>query len=210
MQETGIDKLAIRIRLLCSIPLLSARVQRRLVGQLLGQHSPVKIHLGCGTEHLEGYLNIDVNPKVGPDLAMSVDCLNVFPCNSVDIIESYHLLEHFHLNQARRALQDWFRVLKRGGLLVAELPNFARCIETIGQHFDDAGVDLSMGGIYGYPLAIDLEGDWQVHKWGWTFESLKKELESIGFEDCQLHPIRQVWRPANRFNRDMQVRAFKP
>ena len=65
--------------------------------------SPVKIdpkrsrrlNLGCGAFKKSGFMNLDANPRVNPDI---VHDLNAFPyplrSDSFDLIEADHLLEH--------------------------------------------------------------------------------------------------------------------
>lgn len=170
----------------------------------------VKLHLGCGDEYLPGYINVDSYTNAKVDLYLDARNLNLFPDNSITSIESYHLFEHFELQDAKKALQEWFRVLKPGGLLIIELPNLNVCIREIGKHFDKNNIDLAMVGIYSYPPLIAREGIGQIHKWGWTPETLSAELLSVGFVEVQEHPIKQTYRLAASFNRDMQIRAIKP
>ena len=125
-------------------------------------------------------------------------------------IESYHFFEHLDHEQARKTLKEWFRILKPGGSIIVELPNLARCIEEINKHFNRQNIDLAMAGIFGYPPDVMREGVGQIHKWGWTPETLGSELSDVEFVDVQLHPIKQTRRPAANFGRDMQIRAVKP
>lgn len=182
--------------------------QRYLLKKRLASEKFLKIHLGCGQDYLPGYINIDSNPKVEADL--TADDLDLFPDNCADAIESYHFFEHLELQQAKTALKEWLRILKPGGLVIIELPNLAVCVQEIGKHFDKKGFDLAMAGIFSYPPFVEREGYPMIHKWGWSPETLGAELSSAGFVEVHQYPIRQTWRVANAFGRDMQIRATKP
>lgn len=184
--------------------------QRSVIKRFLITHNSVMLHIGCGNDYRDGYLNIDANPGKKADLIMTVEDMHLFPVGCVDKIESYHLFEHLHLYQARKALRDWFQILKPCGVLLIELPNFTVCVKEIGKHFDGEGIDLARAGINGYPPDVVREGVWQIHKWSWTPETLIHELEEAGFEQCMQYPMSQTWRPAASFGRDMQIRAVKP
>ena len=167
----------------------------------------VRLHLGAGTDRRPGWINVDANPATRPDVVSLAQSLPMFPDRSVDVIEACHLFEHFTYDQALQALREWHRVLKPGGQLFLEMPNFASCIEILGKHKDPAGFDLGMIGIFGWPPKIRTDGHYQTHKWGWTSESLGAELRKAGFGRVHVLPITQTWRPAARTGRDMRLCA---
>lgn len=169
-----------------------------------------KLHMGCGDDYIEGRINVDSDPESKADLVMNVWMLRQLPDACVEAIESYHFFEHMHYFQAVWLLEQWFRLLAPGGGLVIELPDFEVCVRELGRHFDDAGHDMALGGIYGHPPDIKRRGIAHVHKWGWTFESLSAELGKAGFTGIGRHPVRQAYRPSTAFGRDMQLRARRP
>ncbi len=177
--------------------------------QLKARRDGVRLHLGCGPEKREGWVNIDTNPAAQPDIVGSVDVLPQFENASVDVIEACHLFEHLDYTQARRALVEWARVLKPGGELLLELPDFDACVRILGKYKDERGFDLGLIGIFGWPPAIDAEGAPQIHKWGWTRSSLADALRQAGFERVEFGPVTQTWRVAAKVGRDMRLRAVR-
>ncbi len=177
--------------------------------QLHARRDGVKLHLGCGSEKRDGWTNIDANPAAQPDIVGSVDALPQFHDASVDVIEACHLFEHLDYTQARRALIEWARVLKPGGELLLELPDFEACVRILGKYKDERGFDLGLIGIFGWPPAIDEEGTPQLHKWGWTRSSLSAALREAGFENVEFGPVTQTWRVAAKVGRDMRLRAVR-
>ena len=199
----------IKIRLL-KLSIIHQPINRIILKNYLRNHEIVKLHLGSGTEHWPGYLNIDVNPKTNPDLILYVQDLSIFLDNSVDLIECYHLFEHLTISEAQHSLLEWFRILKPGAELHIETPNLSVCFQEIGKYFDEFGYDLAMAGIFGYLPDIETEGVFQLHKWGWTIDTITNQLKEIGFLEISSEPIRQNWRKAAIFNRDMHIRSVKP
>ena len=84
----------------------------------------MKLHLGCGKRHLNGYLNIDARDDVGADMVMDVTHLDDISAGTVDLIYACHVLEHVPRNQTLDVLREWRRVLKPGGLLRLAVPDF--------------------------------------------------------------------------------------
>lgn len=119
------------------------------------------------------------------------------------------MFEHFDYLEVLELLRDWRRILKPRGSLVLELPNLAVCIREIGKHFDEQGYDLAMAGIFSYPPFVRKYGMPMIHKWGWTPESLSGALRESGFSDVQQQPVKQTWRLAAAFGRDMQIVGIK-
>lgn len=71
----------------------------------------LKLNLGCGEKHLEGYINIDKDPRVKPDLLLDLEKAK-FPYeeSSVDEVYTSHLLEH--INNFNPLMEEIYRVLK--------------------------------------------------------------------------------------------------
>ncbi len=183
------------------------RSTRADVERLFASGKPRRLLLGCGPRPDADSINVDCAPTAKADLFLDVTDLSALPDGSIEAIRSFHLFEHLTREQARRALREWQRVLAPGGTLAIECPNLAVCVRELGSHFDERGDDLTMIGIYGDPnRAAELP---MRHHWGWTPETLAKELVAAGFREPSLHPIEQTWRAAARFGRDMQVRAIR-
>lgn len=181
-----------------------------LIERLRSQGHPVRLHLGAGPEKRDGWINVDINAGYAPEIVSEADRLPMLQDASVDEVEANHLFEHLHHSQAIAALREWRRVLRPGGRLSLELPNLAACFEIMGKATDHQGFDIGTIGIFGWPPAIDQEGAPQLHKWGWTPQTLASALQEAGFDQVEQVPITQTWRAAAKLGRDMRLSARVP
>jgi len=135
------------------------------------------LHLGCGGQHLKGFINIDWRKTDATDLVFDIRRLP-YPDNSVLRIENYHLIEHLPRNDLLRTLREWYRVLVPGGKLVIECPDF----DTVVREYID-GNDERLNNIFGLQR---FSGD--VHYFGYNFERLEKILRETGFKEIESKP----------------------
>ena len=88
-----------------------------------------KLHIGCGDRHIPGFIHVDVRKLPHVDYVTSADKLDMFEDDSVDLIYSCHVLEHFPKYQTEDVLKEWHRVLKPGGILRLAVPDFEKIVE---------------------------------------------------------------------------------
>jgi predicted SAM-dependent methyltransferase len=83
----------------------------------------IKLHLGCATTYIEGWINIDADPKFRTD--MNFDVRNEFPFQNktVDFIFNEHLIEHLRWEEGMTFMEECHRVLKPEGVLRISTPN---------------------------------------------------------------------------------------
>lgn len=82
----------------------------------------MKLHLGCGSCLMPGWMNIDkYNFKA--DMQLSVEDLNTIKNNSVEKIYTSHMIEHLPRQVFHQALLEWNRVLKDDGKLIIRCPD---------------------------------------------------------------------------------------
>ena len=143
---------------------------------VLEWHFPVRLHVGCGTEYLDGWINIDKfsdNPKVLKADAKDLPYVEYF----ADELKSSHVIEHFSFNEGWGVLTEWWRVLKFGGKLSIETPDLLAVCEDFVKGTEQRRVEL-YSALFAYP---DLPG--QAHKFLYTEQQLRWTLEKIGFKD---------------------------
>ena len=143
-------------------------------GSKLGllHHRNLRLHLGCGSKHFDGYTNVDFWLTDGTDVICDVTRLP-WPTNSVEIIESYHVLEHISHRTIGQTLREWYRVLKPHGKLILECPDFDRAIMEYQTGREDRLIN-----IFGQQR---FHGD--THLFGYNSSRLIRLLRENGFDD---------------------------
>jgi len=170
----------------------------------------MKLNLGCGWRHLKGFTNVDVDPKMKPDLVDNVTTLEAIKGSSVDYLMSQHLFEHLYTDEINTALKNWFRVLKAGGTLSIECPELEKCIKLIMANSVEANF-FGFVGIYGSETDAKKYGIFHMHKYCWSFNKLKFKLEQVGFVNIVRAELEQKWRcKQGLYKRDMRIVAEKP
>jgi predicted SAM-dependent methyltransferase len=123
-----------------------------LIESKIKKYGKLRLHLGCGFEKWDEYINIDLNKEISnPDIISDAASLPFIKDNSVDTIESYHLIEHFGHHKVIKAFIEWKRCLKPGGEIIFETPNLGPVLEEFCKMKANSGEvvgDFGDGSIY--------------------------------------------------------------
>lgn len=133
-----------------------------------------KLHLACGNDYTEGYINVDLYNTSKIDQQFDIRKVP-YSTNSVDEIKAFHVIEHFDWFEIHDVFQEWLRVLKPGGRLWAETPDL---LETC-KKFVEADQD-GRWNLYGH-LFSEAWIPGQTHKFLFTEFQLTDVLTKIGF-----------------------------
>lgn len=158
----------------------------------------MKLHLGCGSTHIDGYTNIDIRYLPNVDSVDNVRFLRRFEENSVDVIYASHVLEHFSRWDVSSVLNRWYALLKPNGVLRLAVPDF----ESICNYYiKTKNLRKISGMLYG---GQDVEENY--HKWIWDFDSIKKELIDCKFRNIRLYD----WKQTEHSNIDDYSQSYLP
>lgn len=81
----------------------------------------LRLHIGCGPNHLDGWINIDSVAYPGVDRVLDVS--HGLPFEDVAFIFAEHFIEHLHYRDAVALLRECRRVLRDDGVLRLSTPN---------------------------------------------------------------------------------------
>lgn len=137
----------------------------------------MKLHLGCGKKFIPGYVHIDIIPYDHIDHVSSIDNLSFIKNNSVDVIYTCHVLEHFKRNQTKKVLEEWFRVLKPSGTLRLAVPDFESISEVYTKTKD---LSLVIGPLFGGQDYL-----YNIHYNIFDFKYLYNLLGDVGFSNIR-------------------------
>ena len=162
----------------------------------------IKLHLGCGWRNFgPDWIHIDGGAYEHLDYDSIVN-LNQFEDESVDLIYNSHVFEYFDRAEAEIVLNEWFRVLKKGGILRMAVPDFETLVSL---YYDKRELPLEriLGPLFGkMPM-----GDKTIyHKTTYDFISLENLLTSVGFENVK----RYDWWKTEHGKFDDHSQAYVP
>jgi len=145
---------------------------------------PTKLHLGCGNKKLSGWVNIDSVPSCQPDIVHDLAQPLPFANLSVDEILAEDLLEHFDKYMRFLVFEDWARVLKLGGIIHLQVPNF----EKILWRYFKFGFERFVDFIFGENMwrSEHYLGHFGNHKWGYSEKTLKDFVALFGIKVVSL------------------------
>lgn len=175
------------------------------------QIDPVRLHLGCGGERMDGFVNVDLYPHDS-----TVEDSSRFGCvadvfadmrelglgdNSVAEIFTTHTLEHFTRWEAVDMLKDWCRMCREGGRVVIETPRFLSCVLGVLMPIPMLR-KMARSQFYGNQKD---RLNYETHRYVWGGHELSATLREIGFRQVSVS-----WFPHTHCKfRDMRVVAVK-
>ena len=158
----------------------------------------MKLHLGCGKRYISGYVHIDAIEYPHIDHVTTIDHLPFIPDNSVDVIYTCHVLEHFKRREVDRVLREWGRTLKPGGVLRISVPDFSKLCEVYQRY---GKLELVIGALFG-------RGDflYNIHYNVFDLAVLSETLQRCGFVNVR----RYDWVNTEHANVDDYSQAYIP
>jgi predicted SAM-dependent methyltransferase len=147
----------------------------------------LRLHLGCGSKILDGWVNVDM--RLAPRIltAKLPGALARFPSRSTRFIYASHVVEH--IDYPREALlfaKECHRILVDGGALRIVVPGIEKIIRAYVA--DDAEFFRIQASMHPPECTTKLEHlmyalqQGGAHKYGYDFETMSKLLGQAGFE----------------------------
>ncbi len=140
---------------------------------------PRRLHIGAGSQRLEGWINVDIRPFPGVDLV--ADVTRGLELAGIDTVFAEHFLEHLAVDHALDFLAAVQRMLVAGGRLRLSTPNLDWVWQT---HYDLAA---SPEDKVNAAVALNLAFHGWEHKFIWNRETLESALLATGFRDLVWH-----------------------
>jgi hypothetical protein len=144
----------------------------------------MKLHVGCGTNKLEGWINIDSVKSCQPDLVHDLSKPLPYGEFSADEIKAEGVLEHLDKYMRYCVFADWAKTLKIGGLIHIVVPDFKKLLSRFFKFKFDDFVDTFFGeNMWGSEIYI---GHYGNHKWGYSQKSLTEFIRPFGIEPIEV------------------------
>jgi predicted SAM-dependent methyltransferase len=164
----------------------------------------MKLHLGCGKNIKQGFINIDA--YVDYPGVEKHDIFNLpYSDSSVEEILTEHLIEHIKFKDEEKFWNECFRVLKKGGKLTCETPDMEWLCKAFIENQDDFKEFYKVGAVdhyFGNGKSVEhrwgmitthffgnQNGEGQFHYNGFTKQKLIRIGEMLGFSSCSVQKI---------------------
>lgn len=149
----------------------------------------IKLHLGCGKRYLKGFIHVDLADYKHIDFRCDVRKLTKFKDESVDLIYASHVLEYFDISEAMKALKEWRRILKKGGILRLAVPNLDALFYV---YVDYKAYNLIHGPLFGR-WEIPGTNKFVYHKIVYNYYLLRRLLWKTLFKNVRRWDWRKVF-----------------
>ena len=176
------------------------------------------LHVGCGPvkqSQIPGFRNsdwreirFDIDKNVNPDIEGTLTDMSKVESGSVDAIYSSHNIEHVYPHEVPIVLNEFFRVLKKDGIVVVVCPDLQSVCEAVVNdklrdplYISPEGPISPLDLIYGHGQAIENGNEYMAHKCGFTYSVLDNFFANSGFETRYGGRRKQQW--------DLFIVAFK-
>ena len=155
------------------------------LSKLLPEHA--KVQLGCGEHRFHGWVNIDINLGVNPDVRLDLRAGFPAPAESVAFIFSEHVFEHLTLDEGRRVFVDCCAALEQGGVMRIAMPDLRYIVERYmaGRYEGEGGPEAQQDAAYRRIDSPALLLNFALRSWGhlylYYFDELDLRLRQAGF-----------------------------
>lgn len=151
-----------------------------------------RLHLGCGTRYMEGYINIDhppsehtVQSSIKVDRYANIPELE-YPAGTIEEIRLHHVFEHFPRQSALALLCRWSDWLQQGGVLRIETPDVMASAWALVSPLTSGDMRQQiLRHLFG-----SHEAAWAAHWDGWYKERFVLSLEALGFVELKFEQNR--------------------
>ena len=158
----------------------------------------MKLHLGCGKKHINGFIHVDLLDYDHIDYQTSIDNLHFAEESTVDLIYACHVLEHTGRYKYKNTLSEWYRVLKPSGVLRLAVPDFSACVN----YYSQTGVLTDILGL----LVGGQKDEYDYHNMLFDETLLTQTLKDIGFKKV----YRYDWKDTSHKDMDDYSQAYLP
>lgn len=143
-----------------------------------------KLNLGCGSNKLPGYINIDGEASCKPDLVCNFALEKLpYKSKSIDEIVMFHCIEHISRSLHQRFFTEIWRLLKPTGTLLISYPEFLKAVENWKTNYRGQK-DFWENVIYGrqshpgdFHVTIIHTPDFILRLKSWGFKNIKSTPE---------------------------------
>ncbi len=153
---------------------------------------PYRLHLGCGRNRFDGWVNIDSDRSLDTvDLVWNLAFGLPVEDASCDLIYHEHFIEHLNVDQGLFNLRECHRALREGGVMRIATPSLDSILGKVcagNWREQDWLTWPEYRFIRTRAEMLNVLFRWWGHQWLYDREELRRRLEEAGFRrirDCE-------------------------
>ncbi len=154
----------------------------------LGRYKSAKLHVGCGKNRFEGWINADIDPRA--DLIIFLQKRLPLRTNSLERIYSEHVLEHVSYPKGVFFLKEAYRTLKPNGIVRIAIPDLDVIVDGYQNGSwkeSEAMKKPSLAFIKTRAEMMNIAFRWWGHRHLYNKEELMRALLEAGFTAVTFH-----------------------
>ena len=151
------------------------------------------LHVGCGGDPIPSFLGLydetrlDIDEQHSPDIVASM--MDLGEIGEFDVVLCSHALEHLHKEDVDTALNEFYRVIKKGGAVIIFVPNLEGIKATNEVVYEStAGPITGLDMIYGL-TKMTKDNQYMRHLTGFVSDTLSDSIAKAGFNEVTIKTL---------------------
>ncbi len=164
----------------------------------------LKLNLASGKDYQEDYVNVDLYNSNTNLVDVQFDVRNIpYDDNTIDEIRAFQIIDHFDFFEGQQIIKEWLRVLKPGGRLWIETPDFLSSCQEFTESDSQGKINL-YEHFFSTPWILGMS-----RKFLFTEEQLVSQLNWAGFKNIRRLPASGISVNKNNAHLFLNIEAFK-
>jgi|TARA_B110000008_G_C16820507_1_gene504486 hypothetical protein len=156
------------------------------------------LHVGCASldiSHLKGFnienwteIRQDIDKSRNPDIVGTLTDLSEVGTGTIDAVYSAYNIDHIYPHEVPFAISEFFRVLKKDGIVIIKCPDIQSVCEAVGNdklletfYNSPVGPIAPIDILFGNRVAIAKGNKYMAKKGGFTYSVLDGVFQQAGF-----------------------------
>lgn len=161
-------------------------VYAKKIAGIMKNNEIVKVHVACGRNYKNGWVNIDNNRNVKTDILFDLTRGIPFPDRSVDFLYNEHFIEHLSYEEGFEFMKEALRVLKPDGVMRIAFPDLDSLIDSYVNDNWKEKEWVKLIDAYWYPSRCFMFNE-NIrenggHKYYYSVEEMARRLVEAGFQ----------------------------
>jgi predicted SAM-dependent methyltransferase len=159
-------------------------IRRRNARRLAGLAPASSVHLGCGDNRWDGWVDVDIRASIHPDVLLDLRGGFPAPAGSCRYVYSEHVFEHLLLGDALQVFRDVAAALAPGGVMRIAMPDLDELVARYGADDwrDQAWLEAPEYAHVDSPARmLNMAVREWGHKYVYSFGELDLRLRACGF-----------------------------